>query len=160
MGKEWRFKGNEVHYTARSLLVMVKHSRSKLHWQRVFQLKLFSYEILHDQPPVLINPILREGECLLEPSGGHQRGALCYTIEARDHCLSVARALSFWLLLSFPPAIGFSRNYFLPSCEWVLGSEVVSLSPSFSHLSRECSESSHLPLATCHFPVLRALWWS
>ena len=62
---------------------------SKFHYQKGFDLNSFSYKIVHDQPPVLINPSLREGECLLGPSGGLQRRALCYIIEA---CTGVPRS--------------------------------------------------------------------
>ena len=38
--------GNEVYYTASSLLVILKNSCSKLHCQKFFKLKSFSYQIL------------------------------------------------------------------------------------------------------------------
>ena len=37
--------GNEVYYTASSLLFILKNSCSKLHFQTLFKLKLFSYKI-------------------------------------------------------------------------------------------------------------------
>ena len=37
--------GNEVYYTASSLSVILKNSCSKLHSQKLFKLKLFSYKI-------------------------------------------------------------------------------------------------------------------
>ena len=38
--------GNEVYYTSCSLLVMLKGSYSKLHYQRVFTLKAFAHEMV------------------------------------------------------------------------------------------------------------------
>ena len=46
--------GNEVYYTASSLLVTLKNSCSKVHCQKFFRLKLLSYQIVrvHDKPAV------------------------------------------------------------------------------------------------------------
>ena len=44
----WILWCNEIYYTAWFLLVILKHSCSKLHCIEVFELKLFLYEICHD----------------------------------------------------------------------------------------------------------------
>jgi len=67
--------GNEVYYTASSLLVTLKNSCSKLHSQKFFRLKSFSYKIRRCDaagairaPPILLVKSLCVVNLMIGPS--------------------------------------------------------------------------------------------